>query len=529
MPSGPDKIVYFGDSLTDNGNVFELTSRAVLIGIPPADAGYAGAFSNGPVHADVTPQILGAEAENYAMGGAQALGTQTLEDFASGIADEVPVSPLRPDASAADRNYDFNLGAQVGRFRADAAASPPSAGTAAAFFIGLNDYSNFEPSSDLLAPLEAAKLVSDVVDATIDAAEDVAESGVETVLLYTLPSFRFFPASGAEDGPLLALGDVITQAHNDALRDGAAELEEDGVTAEIVDFNRMTEELRDDPEGFGLDADLFGEPVLDGTGGTPDIEILPDGTIEFGYPANPDAVGADIDTLAFFDALHPTAATHGALGAFAAASLSSDTILRGRRDGDIVEGRGADLILAGGGDDRVRAGHGQDTILSGRGRDSVEAGNANDIVAGGRGDDRLLGNRGADVIADGRGDDRAYGGKGADLLVAGLGSDRLWGNLGDDAFLLTDFVLESNPADQTDTDILRGGQGEDTLYFMVSETWRALFETDIALRADETRLDTTGLQTRGIESFVFLDEDADLAESIASPARVAEADLWGFA
>src|SRR5690348_18378628 len=48
----------------------------------PISPAYAGKFSNGPVLPEITAQLLGAQLINFSFGGAEALGTQTLEQAA---------------------------------------------------------------------------------------------------------------------------------------------------------------------------------------------------------------------------------------------------------------------------------------------------------------------------------------------------------------------------------------------------------------------------------------------------------------
>lgn len=59
-------VYVFGDSLSDNGNLFALTGGAV----PPASAYWNGRFSNGPVAVEVLATTLGATLHDYAYGGA---------------------------------------------------------------------------------------------------------------------------------------------------------------------------------------------------------------------------------------------------------------------------------------------------------------------------------------------------------------------------------------------------------------------------------------------------------------------------
>ncbi|RZL00157.1 MAG: hypothetical protein EOP36_16795 [Rubrivivax sp.] len=63
------QIVAFGDSLSDNGNVFAATKGVIGFGVPTAPY-WNGRFSNGPVAVEVMAQNLGVSLVNHAYGGA---------------------------------------------------------------------------------------------------------------------------------------------------------------------------------------------------------------------------------------------------------------------------------------------------------------------------------------------------------------------------------------------------------------------------------------------------------------------------
>ena len=60
--SKPEALLVFGDSLSDQGNAFDLSGRVLKVPIPPASAGYNGWFSNGLIQSGVTADLLGVEA-----------------------------------------------------------------------------------------------------------------------------------------------------------------------------------------------------------------------------------------------------------------------------------------------------------------------------------------------------------------------------------------------------------------------------------------------------------------------------------
>lgn len=525
-----ERLVWFGDSLTDESNIHDVTERTTIVALPVQSAGYSTAFTNGEVHASFTSDLLAVGHDNYAVGYGHALGSLTVEEYGEdrfgGQIDGLDI--FRPDASQEDLDYDLYLGGQVERFLEDTAVEGPVENSAAAFLIGLNDYSEFRPSNQITASVEAAALVAGVVGATVQAASTVAETGVETILFYTMPSFRFFPLSSQQSEDILKLGDQLINAHNTGLEQGAALLERTtDAEVEFIDFNRLADELMDDPETFGLRSDLFDQPALLGTGGNPMLVERQDGTYDATFPANPAVDGVDLDQLAFFDFIHPTAAVHETLGAFTALSLTSKTIFKDGGDDAINGTKRSDLVLSGSGSDRVETGAGNDAILAGLGADTLFAGGGHDIVSGGSGNDFLRGGGGHDVIADGTGDDKSRGGRGNDLLIDGNGFDTLDGGRGEDAFLFVDATLRVGDTEDAGG-VMKGGRGFDTAYFLVEDATREIMEGQIVEGETCQSFASLGLTTKEIESYVFLDPAEDLGV-LSAGTRQVEAELWGLA
>jgi phospholipase/lecithinase/hemolysin len=92
-------VVSYGDSLSDNGNLYALTT-ALGMPYPPAPY-YNGRFSNGPVSVEQLAANLGAPLFDFAVGGATSgvgnyvdNGTQTTAGFAHlpGMEAEIPAS-----------------------------------------------------------------------------------------------------------------------------------------------------------------------------------------------------------------------------------------------------------------------------------------------------------------------------------------------------------------------------------------------------------------------------------------------------
>lgn len=519
LASNTERLVFFGDSLSDHGRIFGLTSQVLKVPVPPASAGYAGWFSNGEVQSGYTTDLLNLEADYYAAGGARARGSRTIGEYieAFGQPDILRPGPLPQDVL----DTDTFLGGQVGSYLADLGSSPAKPGTAAVFFFGVNDYNNLDPE-DPPTEDEAVRFVGEVLGSIMNGARAVAAAGVEQVILYNLPDPTFFPIELIYEPEIIDLGQRLVAAHNAGLAGVAGLLRAGGVDAEIVDIHRIGGEIAADPRTFGLLPQYLDAPKLLGIGSAPIWDPVADTWM---IPENPAVADVDPARLAFFDLLHPTTATHGVLGAFAAESLRSEVRFEGDHDDFVFTGKGRDLVLAGGGDDKVFTAAGADVVLAGRGHDFVAGWSGADILAGGAGRDTLFGGSGSDVIAGSDGADLQSGGSGRDLLVDGLGRDVLRGGCGGDAFLYTEAAAlgGDNP---TDGGRFRGGSGGDTLYLVLSAEIRADVQAELAAGRNQ-QLDSIGVVTRSIEKYVFLEPGTDL-DVIDTGARLEEADVWGF-
>ncbi|MEO1329681.1 MAG: SGNH/GDSL hydrolase family protein [Pseudomonadota bacterium] len=534
-------VYYFGDSLSDGGGIFELTSAAGgFLGLDPSvfpptplTPPYAGVFSNGPVYSQIAPELLGWDAEYYALGGAQALGEQFLGDnLNAGLAGlGIPPVPW-PDAI----NVDVNLGGQVARFLDDTQGTVPD-GAAASVLIGLNDLNAVASSG--ASPEEAFQAVGAVIEATLGAATALAEGGVETIILNTLPDGTFFPAIGLAPPELLAIADLATDAINLGLKLGAASIPAEVV---IVDLNALTDEITADPNAFGLQ--IVEQPVFLGFGSSIDFNpalnpLSTDvtGELLFDPDFDPSTPPIGLDQITMIDFVHPTAATHGIWGAFTAETLASNTLIRNDFGNLIFGGRSDDLVLAKGGDDLVATGRGQDVALGGLGDDVMWLGSGSDLGSGGAGDDFVHGKRGSDAVFGASGDDAVWGGGASDVVAGGLGSDDVSGGNGDDLLIYVQEALLGGPGGSTDH--YNGGRGVDHLMIAVTSEDFAAVETELAaFQAGEAlSVASLGLSFDKIESVTLVEgRDLGFAEATAADlgvsnqafARLQEADLWGF-
>lgn len=519
---GFDRLVYFGDSLTDSGGFFDASSKVAIFGVPPVLAGYAGQFSNGPVYADLTPGLIGVEGGeelNFAVGGAQLLTDFTIGDALAGS------GLIRPDALEEDLAFRMDYKGQVARFLESEAAERDLSQTAVSILIGLNDFNDFAPTSEETVLEEGIAYGVTLATLTLEDAAPLFAAGVGTAILHTLPDVSVFPGTQNDPPELQALATLVSGAYNSTLLAGAAELSALGVAVKIVDTAAIYGAVERDFASFGFQT--LDDTVVLGSNGA-------------GGP-NPANFGIPEDQIAFFDSVHPTEAFHGILAGFEVASLTSDVAIGTDEADRIVGSRRDDLAVGAEGDDMIFLRRGDDVALTGLGDDTARGGAGEDLIAGGAGADRLTGGGGGDVIADGLGDDRTWGGGGDDLIIDGQGADTHRGGAGDDVFIFTEEALRQRAAiddviepslagvdevvDGPIRERIVGGAGEDTLILRV-ENAEDVFGLDLTA-PNAAIFPELGLLIRSIEN-VMVVEGTDLTDQEIYDSRFETADLWNF-
>ncbi|MGI4879633.1 MAG: SGNH/GDSL hydrolase family protein [Janthinobacterium lividum] len=209
----PDKIVVFGDSLVDAGNISFLTGGAYD---PPSKGYFPGRFTNGPDYTDLlsqrlygqlsTPSLLGGT--NYAFGGARIVND----------GDAVP-----------------DLAVQVGGYLA---AVGQVADPNALYIIndGGNDVYGIEAGS-IGGYSSVATYTTALLDTLAASVEALSARGATHILVTGIPN---------DDATAFAL-DALVQARLDAIEPGLT-----GTTLERFSYNDFFTRLQADPMKFGV-------------------------------------------------------------------------------------------------------------------------------------------------------------------------------------------------------------------------------------------------------------------------------------
>ena len=218
-----DEIYAVGDSLSDSGGIYNLSSLALSL-IPfntglqpiPITPPYAMRFSDGPVLPEITAQLLGATLINFSFGGAEALSANTAlslvpPDLLTAI-NSLP-EPLQSQVEAV-LNHVIDLPGQLADLTAALSPEgpPPSPDSALVSLIGLNDFQSLDPKDPLLID-HALATATGIVGANHLVATTAFSLGIGTVIYETLPAISFFPAADAFPA-LQAIGDAAVDVVN---------------------------------------------------------------------------------------------------------------------------------------------------------------------------------------------------------------------------------------------------------------------------------------------------------------------------
>lgn len=256
----------FGDSLSDNGNLFAATG-----GTTPASPPYfEGRFSNGPVFTEFLAaefEAAGQFSGNFAFGGAQAVTN----------ADAVP---------------DFST--QIGLANPALTSGLLGADPLASIWFGANDLLAAIGGPDSIA---AAGLAAQTVGANINA---LSSFGIDTFLVLNLPDLSSVPNFALLQPGLVQEAQDATLAFNATLADEADALRQNGL--KIIEF-----------DAFALFNDLLADPTAFGVSDTALPCLFPSASVAAVFGQDPICTPEQSLERAFFDPIHPNATLHAAL------------------------------------------------------------------------------------------------------------------------------------------------------------------------------------------------------------------------
>jgi phospholipase/lecithinase/hemolysin len=228
-----DRIVAFGDSYADNGNMFRLA------GAVPPPLYPKGRFSDGTNFVDTMGTILKVPVVNFALGGA-----------VTGPGD----SDFRPAGLDVQTRAFLSGGGALGFPRTGGRFAP---GDLAVISIGGNDARRYQKSfggapgpRQVAAAIAAAPAAADrSVANAVAALETLAGAGARNILFLGGDVGRLPEVKGTAVAPI---GSAFSARYNAGMRRALARLSERGVTARYVDLDALGDRVEADPAAYGL-------------------------------------------------------------------------------------------------------------------------------------------------------------------------------------------------------------------------------------------------------------------------------------
>ncbi|WP_150464204.1 SGNH/GDSL hydrolase family protein [Francisella sp. XLW-1] len=208
-----ERILIFGDSLSDTGNLYGYTNGI----IPRSTPYYRGMFSNGSVWTTMLSGTLENKIpiSNYAVGGATAVF----------------------EPSWTDLGLPYTIGTELQAYSLDDGAHD-TAKNLAIFFIGANDYLTISANQD---PNSLKNIATEVTDKIIAAIKTV---NAQKTLVIGLPNLGLTPESKNIGNQNLLK--EVSSLHNQILKQFA----ENQTNIEFVDMNPIFEMLVNDTDNF---------------------------------------------------------------------------------------------------------------------------------------------------------------------------------------------------------------------------------------------------------------------------------------
>jgi outer membrane lipase/esterase len=274
----------FGDSLSDNGNLYALSGRTA----PPAPY-YNGRFSNGPVFVELLGNPLAAGASlpgqghyvNFAVGGASAV-----------VANGLPT-----------------LSQQIGIYRQQGFAATPT--DLFTVLIGANDLLGALTSpSAATNPAIVDSAAIAVAQAVATNVQTLVSLGAKNIVVGGLPNLGATPRAlglGGPSGGAAALGLRATTAFNNELQTRLQ-----AIAASATDVNLIYVDLRGFLDRVGTDYRALG---------------FNNATSAYLAPAAQGGGAGDPNGYVFWDDIHPTTHTHALLAAFVLEQLNPEPVL----------------------------------------------------------------------------------------------------------------------------------------------------------------------------------------------------------
>lgn len=291
-------VVVFGDSLSDNGNLYDFMKHQ----IPQSPPYFEGRFSNGPVWIELLmasyfPSNPSAHLYDYAFGGA-------------GVSEEEGDDDL------------FTLKKEVNTYLL-AHHDKASEDSLYVIWIGGNNY--------LAMPSEVDKTLKSVNDGIVHSIKRLVEKGAKHFLVINLPDLGKTPAA-IEFGSIDGMRHYSTE-HNKNLYNTVEQLK--GIYPDVewlyYDISKIFANLTDNPAEYGF-TNITGTCY-----NTLVNEVTKKSVLNMVASVQPTKTMVNCDGYLFFDLVHPTAIAHQLIAEDARLMLDANGVQFSEEDNVMTE------------------------------------------------------------------------------------------------------------------------------------------------------------------------------------------------
>lgn len=269
------KMVVFGDSYSDNGSAFEISTAVLEAGtegafIKPGELYWENRYSNGKTAVEVAAERQGLELTNYATGGATS-GAMNYTAWMDSLGDS-------------------GVHGQIEKYKKSLNNEKPSEDTLHFILSGTNDYCMY---TDYNQEGTVAQVAVRVARNTEQSIRELAALGAKNILVSEIHDVAMMPYEITEGRGETAK--VFAEVANAVLEDKLEGLEEElNINIETFEITEVTDAIVENPSEYGFKHHI---EVIQPTW----PEVLPAKTEE-------------LESYMFMDEWHPSAALHRVLG-----------------------------------------------------------------------------------------------------------------------------------------------------------------------------------------------------------------------
>lgn len=306
-----EEIFVFGNSISDTGNILNLTNGA----FPPSSVYYQGRFSDGPVWLDYVAEDLGSNVSNFY--GSNLTGTEKVINFSIGGA--TTGTGTLGDTSEVSFPGVTN---QVNNFLDYLGDKPINEEALFILWAGENDYIQAAQKGE---PLNPTIPISNIANSLTQ----LANAGAKNIMVANLVNAADVPVSRDLIPPeQLDQLTLLTNAHNNGLNSVLTSLSTSYSDTDfaLLDVNSLLDKIIDNPAAFGF----VDNPLASCLSASNFPNIDPD-----------TAVCNNPDQYIYFDNQHFTSAVHQLI-----ADQTSETIEREFESNQVPESENS-LALIG--------------------------------------------------------------------------------------------------------------------------------------------------------------------------------------